>query len=80
MTMPFKKFLAIFAITGVGVLAVLLLIGLNDNTPALPPPESPVKKISVYVSGQVKNISVVELEDNGGLRLVDAVNAARAAL
>lgn len=45
----------------------------GDNTPALKPP---VKKISVYISGQVKNISVVELEDTGELKIVDAVNKA----
>ena len=37
----------------------------------------PAKKIfAVFVSGQVKNPAVVKLEDNGDLRLVDAVNAA----
>lgn len=58
-------------------LAALFLIGLaEDNTPALPPPKPPVKKVTAYISGQVKKISVVELEDNGNLRFVDAVNAA----
>ena len=54
-------------------LGALFLIGLlsDDDTPALKPP---VKKITVYISGQVKNISVVELEDTGELHLVDAVN------
>jgi len=37
----------------------------------------PAKKIfTVFVSGQVKTSAVVKLEDNGDLRLVDAVNAA----
>ncbi len=37
----------------------------------------PAKKIfTVFVSGQVKTPAVVKLEDNGDLRLVDAVNAA----
>ncbi len=59
------------------VLTILFLIGLaEDDTPALPPPSPPIKKISVYISGQVKNIAVVELEDDGDLRIVDAVNAA----
>lgn len=59
------------------MLAILFLIGLcEDDNPPLKPPAPPVKKISVYVSGQVKNISVVELEDDGNLRFVDAVNAA----
>lgn len=58
-------------------LGILFLIGLmEDDTPPLKPPPPPVKKISVYVSGQVENISVVELEDNGDLHLVDAVNKA----
>lgn len=34
------------------------------------------KQITVYVSGQVKNSAVVTLEDNGNLRLIDAVNLA----
>lgn len=75
--MPAKKFAVGFGIAAVVVLAALFFIGLlEDDTPPLEPPPPPVKKISVYVSGQVKNISVVELEDNGDLRLVDAVNAA----
>ncbi len=72
-----KKFFIGLGIFSFVALAVLFLIGLvEDDTPALPPPKPPVKKISVYVSGQVKNISVVELEDTGNLRLVDAVNMA----
>ena len=72
-----KKFLIGFGICSLIVLFILFFIGLNeDNSPALPPPPPPVKKISVYVSGQVKNIAVVELEDNGNLRFVDAVNKA----
>ncbi|MBE8954615.1 MAG: helix-hairpin-helix domain-containing protein [Quinella sp. 2Q5] len=71
-----KKFLIGFAVAVVGVVGILFIIGLTDETPALPPPKPPVKKISVYVSGQVKNISVVELEDTGNLRGVDAVNKA----
>ena len=71
-----KKHLIIFGVTVIATVAILFFIGLADDTPALPPPEPPVKKISVYVSGQVQNISVVELEDNGELRFIDAVNAA----
>ena len=71
-----KKFLIAFGIVSLLTLAILFLTGLlEDNTPALPPPAPLVKKISVYISGQVKNISVVELEDDGNLKLVDAVNA-----
>ena len=58
-------------------LGILFLIGfMEDDTPPLKPPPPPVKKISVYVSGQVENISVVELEDTGNLKFVDAVNKA----
>lgn len=70
-----KIFLIALLIVVIMVLAILFLIKLADNTPALPQ-NPPVKKISVYISGQVKNISVVELEDDGNLKLADAVNAA----
>lgn len=55
-----------------GLFAIGLLDG--DDNPPLKPPEPPIKTISVYVSGQVKNIAVVELEDTGNLRIIDAVN------
>ena len=72
-----KKFLIGFGIFALVALAALFVIGLfSDDTPPLEPPKPPVKKISVYLSGQVKNISVVELEDTGNLRVVDAVNLA----
>ena len=71
-----KKFLIGFGVFAFAALMILFFIGLGEeDTPALEPP-APVKKISVYVSGQVKNISVVELEDNGNLKFVDAVNKA----
>ena len=71
-----KKFLIGFGICAFAALMILFFIGLSEeDTPALNPP-APVKKISVYVSGQVKNISVVELEDTGNLKFVDAVNKA----
>ena len=71
-----KKFLIGFGIFSLVALIGLFLIGVmsEDATPPLKPPPPPVKKISVYVSGQVKNISVVELEDTGDLRIIDAVN------
>jgi len=72
-----KKYFIGFGIAVVLVVAILFFIGLaEDDTPPLEPPTPPVKKISVYVSGQVKNISVVELEDTGNLRFIDAVNKA----
>lgn len=37
---------------------------------------APPKQIAVFVSGQVKNIAVVRLDDTGNLRAVDAINAA----
>ncbi len=75
--MSTKKFFIAFGIILLISLAILFFIGLDeDETPPLESPASSVKKISVYLSGQVKNISVVELEDDGTLKLVDAVNAA----
>ena len=72
-----KKYLIVSGIAAVLTLAILFFIGLaEDDTPPLEPPKPPVKKISVYVSGQVQNISVVELEDNGELKFIDAVNKA----
>ena len=72
-----KKFLIGFGLASLITLLILFLIGiLEDDTPALEPPKPSVKKISVYLSGQVKNISVVELEDTGDLKIVDAVNKA----
>ena len=70
-----KFFVRVAALAGIIVLG-LFVIGLldSDGNPPLKPPEPPVKTISVYVSGQVKNISVVELEDTGNLRIIDAVN------
>ena len=76
--MPAKKFLIGFGLVSLISLAAFFLIDTfgNDDSPPPEPPKTPVKKIQVYLSGQVKNISVVELEDNGNLRLVDAVNLA----
>lgn len=72
-----KKYLIGFGVVVLATLAGFFLIGLlEDDTPPLEPPKPPVKKISVYVSGQVQNISVVELEDNGNLKFIDAVNMA----
>jgi len=76
LTMFNKKFFIGFGIAAVLTLAILFFIGFEDETPPLDPPTPPIKKISVYVSGQVQNISVVELEDNGELKFIDAVNKA----
>lgn len=70
-----KQFLIGFGIFSLVALAILFAIGLLEDNET-PPIKSPVKKISVYVSGQIKNISVVELEDNGNLKIIDAVNMA----
>lgn len=71
-----KKFLIGFIFVLSIALIVLFMIGSGEDEPPPVAPELPLKKISVYVSGQVKNISVVELEDDGNLKFVDAINAA----
>lgn len=71
-----RKFLVGIGLFALTLFAALIYIGFRDESPPPELPETPAKKIQVYVSGQVKNISVVELEDNGNLRLVDAVNMA----
>ncbi len=57
------------------IAATFFIFDANKNT--TPPKEDDVAKneIIVYVSGQVKTPAVVTLEDNGNLRLIDAVNA-----
>ncbi|MBR3746799.1 MAG: hypothetical protein IKN27_07555, partial [Selenomonadaceae bacterium] len=69
--MPAKKFLIGFGIFALGALVVFFLIDTfgDDDSPPPEPPKPHVKKIQVYLSGQVKNISVVELEDSGSLRV-----------
>ncbi len=70
-----NKIVVIIALIVILVAASLFIFTGNEevavNVPEVPPP----KKISVYVSGQVKTTAVVNLEDNGNLRAVDAVNA-----
>ncbi len=65
------------------ILAVALVAGsfylFDDEKNSAPPGSEDVpakNSIGVYVSGQVKTPAVVTLEDNGNLRIVDAVNAA----
>lgn len=75
--MPDKKYLVALSVVLSAVVAFWFLAWLDeDDTPTLEQTKPPLKKISVYVSGQVQNIAVVELEDEGNLRLIDAVNAA----
>lgn len=71
-----RKFLVGIGLFSLTLFAVLIYIGFRDESPPPEVPKPPAKKIQVYLSGQVKNISVVELEDNGNLRLVDAINLA----
>ncbi len=70
-----NKIIVTVALIVILVAASLFIFTGNEevavNVPEVPPP----KKISVYVSGQVKSTAVVNLEDNGNLRAVDAVNA-----
>ena len=76
MTMNKNKIILI-SILSVAVIAASFFIFRADEEVAVePPPVEPPKKICVvYVSGQVKKPAVVRLEDNGDLRLIDAVNA-----
>lgn len=57
------------------IAAAFFIFDANKNT--TPPKKDDVAKneVVVYVSGQVKTPAVVTLEDNGNLRLIDAVNA-----
>ena len=64
-------------------LAVIIVVGSlyffseqKENLPPLEKVATSNKKISVYISGQVKNPAVVTFEDNENLKVVDAVNAA----
>ena len=69
-----EKILIAFGVASLMILLIFFLISVMENKK--PPLKPPVKKISVYLSGQVKNIAVIELEDKGNLRIVDAVNFA----
>ena len=68
-----KIFLA--AVVGFVILAASFFIFRADEPPATENLDVVKSEIVVYVSGQVKNPAVITLEDNGNLRLVDAVNA-----
>lgn len=75
-----KKYKIIFITVLAGLLVGASFIFLNQDEEIETQEKvevAPAKKIfTVFVSGQVKNSAVVKLEDNGDLRLVDAVNAA----
>ena len=74
-----KKISSIFVLTVIFVGFSFYIFNSNDEeikvTESIE--REPANKIvNVYVSGQVKTPAVVKLEDNGELKLVDAVNAA----
>ena len=70
----------IIFVVGLAILIVGAIFFFYDTEEVLPVENFevvPAKKIvNVFVSGQVKTPAVIKLEDNGDLRLVDAVNAA----
>lgn len=63
------------AVVSFVVLAALFFIFSTDEPPATENLDVAKNEIVVYVSGQVKTPAVITLEDNGNLRIVDAVNA-----
>ena len=70
-----KKKIISAAILVVVIIAATFFI-FDTKEDATPPKEDVAKnEVVVYVSGQVKTPAVVTLEDNGNLRLIDAVNA-----
>ena len=73
-----KKLFFIIVLTGVLVgTSFFVWNGYEEDSTVEEVEHEPVKKFfQVFVSGQVKTPAVVKLEDNGNLRLVDAVNAA----
>ncbi|MBQ6976930.1 MAG: helix-hairpin-helix domain-containing protein [Selenomonadaceae bacterium] len=70
-----KKKIISAAILVVVIIAATFFI-FDAKEDATPPKDDVAKnEVVVYVSGQVKTPAVVTLEDNGNLRLIDAVNA-----
>lgn len=70
-----KKKIISAAILVVIIIAATFFI-FDAKEDATPPKDGVAKnEVVVYVSGQVKTPAVVTLEDNGNLRLIDAVNA-----
>ena len=62
--------------------AVIIVVGSfyifseqKENVQPLEEVATPNKKISVYISGQVKNPAVVIFDENENLKIIDAVNA-----
>ena len=70
----------IIFVVGLAILIVGAIFFFDETEEVLPSENFetvPARKIvNVFVSGQVKTPAVIKLEDNGDLRLVDAVNAA----
>ena len=70
-----RKFILI-GLLSVAIFAASFFIFSEDELPATENVDVAKNEIVVYVSGQVKNPAVITIEDNGNLRLVDAVNSA----
>ena len=72
-----KKIILIGILSAVIIAASFFIFNSSEEEP---PPQENIdvakNEVAVYVSGQVKTPAVIILEDNGSLRLVDAVNAA----
>lgn len=69
-----RKFILI-GLLSVAIFAASFFIFSEDEPPATENVDVAKNEVVVYVSGQVKNPAVITIEDNGNLRLVDAVNA-----
>lgn len=70
-----NKIILIFLLSAVLVAASFFIFRADENLVTEKNIEPQKKICVVYVSGQVKKPAVVRLEDNGDLRLIDAVNA-----
>ena len=71
-----KKKNILIILLSVAIFAASFFILSAEETPVQENLIARKNEIVVYVSGQVKNPAVITLEDNGNLRLIDAVNAA----
>ena len=73
-----KKIILIGILSAVIIAASFFIF--NSSEEETPPQENidvAKNEVVVYVSGQVKTPAVIILEDNGSLRLVDAVRAVK---